>query len=112
MNIFLDDERNPEDVTWIMLPNVTWTVVRTPDEFLQTVTENPLKIDIITFDNDIQHQLEGYDLIKMICDKDMDNDYKLLLDSMQVFAHTMNMVNREPILNYWNNYLEHKLSMR
>ena len=34
--IFLDDERNPEDVTWIKYPeNVEWFIVRTVLNFLQ-----------------------------------------------------------------------------
>lgn len=30
--IFLDDERRVEDVTWVKLPDVEWTIVRMFDE--------------------------------------------------------------------------------
>lgn len=107
MNIFLDDERMPSDVFWIQLPNVTWEIVRTPEDFLNLIKNNPKSVKCISFDNDIQHELEGYHLLKMICEMDMDTGYKLLLEDMQVLAHTKNNVNQQPILNYWKNYQQH-----
>ena len=112
MNIFLDDERNPSDVFWIQLPDVVWTITRTPDSFIDLIKNNSMKIKTISIDNDIQHVLEGYHLLKIICDMDIDNDYNLLRNDMIVYAHTMNNVNRQPILDYWSNYLNHKIAQK
>lgn len=111
MNIFLDDERIPSDVFWLTLPSIEWVIIRTPEEFIKCITDNPLMITNISFDNDIQHELEGYHLIKIICDMDMDSNYNLLNKDMKVYAHTMNSVNRQPIINYWINYQQHRQSL-
>lgn len=111
MNIFLDDERVPQDVFWLVLPDVEWFIIRTPEEFIKCINDNPLEIKCISFDNDIQHELEGYHLMKIICEMDMDSGYKLLPRDMKVYAHTMNSVNRQPIINYWDNYQEHRRSL-
>lgn len=34
MNLFLDDERNVGDVTWVTLPSVHWTIVRNYKQFV------------------------------------------------------------------------------
>lgn len=50
--LFLDDERNPEDVSWIPYPsNIEWTVVRTYSEFCDTLEDG---YDVYSFDHDIQ----------------------------------------------------------
>jgi hypothetical protein len=56
MNIFLDDERVPSDVTWLELPKVEWTIVRNFKEFttlLDSAVENGQEIEFITFDHDL-----------------------------------------------------------
>ena len=51
--LFLDDERNPEDVTWVNYPeNSVFTVVRTFEEFCVAVSLNDY--DKYSFDHDIQ----------------------------------------------------------
>lgn len=53
MYIFLDDVRQPEDVTWVKLPKVEWTIVRNYDEFvklLESLKQPPL---MISFDHDL-----------------------------------------------------------
>lgn len=50
--LFLDDERNPSDVTWISYPtDISWTVVRTYKEFCNTLEDG---YDVYSFDHDIQ----------------------------------------------------------
>jgi len=47
--LFLDDERNPQDVHGVHYPdNVKWTIVRTPKEFMAIIKEK--KFDIYSFD--------------------------------------------------------------
>ena len=36
-HLFLDDTRNPEDVTWIELPPHQWTIVRNYNEFVRII---------------------------------------------------------------------------
>lgn len=51
--LFLDDERNPEDVTWINYStNIEWTIVRTLSTFIDEMESNVY--DYYSFDHDIQ----------------------------------------------------------
>jgi len=51
INLFLDDVRNPKDVTWVELPLVEWTIVRNYDDFVNAVKTN--SIIICSFDHDM-----------------------------------------------------------
>jgi hypothetical protein len=51
-HLFLDDDRNPKDVTWIDLPLVEWIVVRNYEEFVKTINLNGVP-STISFDHDI-----------------------------------------------------------
>ena len=51
--LFLDDERNPEDVTWIDYPeSIDWKVVRSYSEFFYEFHRSDFQV--ISFDHDIQ----------------------------------------------------------
>jgi hypothetical protein len=60
--IFLDDERHPNQVYWVNLPkDVNWTIVRSYDEFVETVanwykTHGKILPDIISFDHDLSFE--------------------------------------------------------
>ena len=63
--LFLDDERNPEDVTWIDYPeSIDWKVVRSYDEFFYEFHRSAFQA--ISLDHDIQDynhrgvELTGY----------------------------------------------------
>lgn len=49
---FLDDARSVKDVTWVELPFVTWTVVRSYDEFVSTINSRGLP-EHVSFDSDL-----------------------------------------------------------
>lgn len=51
-NLFLDDERNPRDVTWVAIPRVQYEVVRNFDQFVRIVTSFGLP-EFVTFDHDL-----------------------------------------------------------
>jgi hypothetical protein len=51
-NLFLDDERDPQKVTWIELPNVPWVVVRTYESFVSHISRFGMPA-IISFDHDL-----------------------------------------------------------
>ena len=84
--IFLDDERNIEDVTWIKYPKFHSAItVRNFHEFKYVI---PYVKDwnntYFSFDHDLQDFNEdgsentGYDCLKWLCDYIMDNDIKNL----------------------------------
>lgn len=52
-NLFLDDERNPSDVNWVMLPyKVNWEIVRTYNEFKNMILKKGVPA-FVTFDHDL-----------------------------------------------------------
>ncbi len=52
-NLFLDDERNPADVTWVAIYNhAPFEVVRSFDEFVNFITQFGIP-DFVTFDHDL-----------------------------------------------------------
>ena len=58
-NLFLDDIRTPQQVTWIKLPKVDWTIARSYDQFVDTISVKGLP-KIVAFDHDLTSAL--YDL--------------------------------------------------
>lgn len=51
-SLFLDDVRKPEQVTWVKLPKVKWTIARNFKEFTHTIKTKGLP-DRIAFDHDL-----------------------------------------------------------
>lgn len=51
--LFLDDCRSPREVTWVRLPNVTWTIVRNYASFTQEITKRGYLPSHISFDHDL-----------------------------------------------------------
>ena len=50
--LFLDDERFPQDVTWVKLPPHNWTIVRNYADFVRTIENKGLPAEI-AFDHDL-----------------------------------------------------------
>lgn len=106
VSIFLDDERNPEDVTWLELPEVNWIVVRKPEEFMSVVSliiAYGGYIDNISFDHDLGATLTGYDLIKWLCEGIMDSNVGI---PTRVLFHTQNPVGERNMRCYYRNFVE------
>lgn len=109
--LFLDDERNPQDVTWLQYPeNVEWTVVRTFSEFVKAVQSTPF--GVLSFDHDIQDfskgsEMTGYDCLKFYCNF---IDLQDLALPRLVVVHSMNPIGKVNIMSYWKNFLEAKIS--
>ena len=105
--IFLDDERNPEDVTWLdYRANIDWVVVRTMEEFLQTVNScQSVHSIIISFDHDLQdfdlngNESTGYDCLKALVEHCMEHDY----DLPECVFHTQNPIGRINMQSYYEN---------
>lgn len=109
--LFLDDERNPIDVTWVQYPdNIEWVVVRTFSEFVKEVTSRPFAL--ISFDHDIQDfsrgtEMTGYDCLKFYCNF---IDLQGLALPQLVLVHSMNPIGKVNIMSYWKNFLRIKIS--
>lgn len=110
IGIFLDDERNPEDVFWIDYPEITWSVVRTKagfDELVQLM--NVLGQEyVVSFDHDIQEfqggvETTGYDCLKSLVDFCLDTGAKLPV----CFFHTQNPVGKQNMQSYYENAKKH-----
>ena len=106
INIFLDDERYPEDVTWVKLPEVDWHIVRTALDFKDLIVKQGVQnINYISFDHDIAsfteggNETTGYDLIKWLCYEAQGN----LIP--QCFFHTNNQIGKRNMESYYINYL-------
>ena len=52
-NIFLDDCRNPSDVTWVKLPEVSWIIIRSYDAFVDIINKKGILPDFIAYDHDL-----------------------------------------------------------
>ena len=53
--LFLDDERFPQDVTWVKLPQHNWTIVRNYNDFVRTIESKGIPKEI-AFDHDLGHE--------------------------------------------------------
>lgn len=60
--------------------------------------------NFISFDNDLQRELEGIHLAKWIVEKDLDNP-GFIPDDFQFFVHSQNPISKESIYSYLNQYL-------
>lgn len=120
-NLFLDDERNLEDVTWApwqvryMYRNEEWVVARSyGDAMIEILNRGFPKF--ISFDHDLGDETKytGYDLAKQLVendiisgDKESRQAYKFCID-FDFFVHSKNPIGKQNIESYLNNYLQHK----
>ena len=109
--LFLDDERVPQDVTWIDYPeSIDWTVVRSYDEFFYEFHRSAFQV--FSFDHDIQDynhrgvELTGYSALKAMVDYLIDNEESCRMPE-QVFFHTQNPIGKENMESYWKNFCKH-----
>ena len=109
IGIFIDDERNPEDVTWVQYPDdITWFVVTRMNDFIFVITQSDV-VDYVSFDHDLQDfdllgkENTGYDCLKFLVRYYMDNDKPL----PTCFFHTQNPVGKENMMCYYENAIKH-----
>lgn len=108
--IFLDDEREYKDVTWIKYPNFkNIIVVRNSLEFKTLVKSfTSFKNISFSFDHDIQDYYEGEEITGYDCAKwllDYLYDTKTIYSDLQMWCHSMNPIGKENIEMYIKNYL-------
>lgn len=110
IGIFLDDERNPEDVFWIEYPEITWSVVRNKDDFmtLLKLVATTGQNFVVSFDHDIQEfcndvETTGYDCLKNLVYFCLDTGVNLPV----CFFHTQNPVGKQNMQTYYENAKKH-----
>ncbi len=64
-SIFLDDERHPQDVTWVSLPLHNYIIVRNYDEFTRLINANGCP-KFCSFDHDLaaEHYNKYFDAVE------------------------------------------------
>lgn len=83
-HLFLDDERMPQQVTWVVLPymeksepNAYWHIVRSYNEFVDCIQSKGLP-SFISFDHDLgdvgENEKSGFSCAKWLVDYCLDNN--------------------------------------
>lgn len=103
--LFLDDERCPGDVTWIVLADAPWTVVRSYDEAVEWVLNNGYP-DVISFDHDLGLGKDGFQFAKWLVEYDMDTD--TMPYEFEFTVHSKNPIGATNIFKLLTGYIEHK----
>lgn len=103
-NLFLDDERFPKDVFWgdIDYNKDEWVIVRNFKEFSDYLHSNEEIPIMISFDNDLQERIEGYDCLKYFlnfCES------KGLKKVSKCLFHSKNTVAKENMQYYYKNFV-------
>lgn len=117
--LFLDDERMPKDVTWVLIGGVghwgaDWEIVRSCKEARDWVYNNGFP-DVVSFDHDLgpshysgnySDNTTGYDFVKWLVQYDMDTN--LMPDDFSFTVHSMNPTGARNIQLYLDNYIQQK----
>lgn len=116
-NLFLDDERDPREVTWVELPPVNWDIVRDDRQFLQLLHDKGVPYRA-TFDHDLceAHHIQrmggkllpsvyvppnGYDLMTWL----LARCRRLKVGRPIITIHTLNkdaMIKMKAALAWWD----------
>ena len=106
IGVFLDDERNPKDVTWLNYQEgIEWYIVRRMADFLSCIHNMEEENYIISFDHDLQDfnltgtENTGYDCLKSLVDFCIDNNMSIPV----CLFHTQNPVGKENMSCYYEN---------
>jgi hypothetical protein len=119
--LFLDDERMPRDVTWILIGDVgswgaDWHIVRSLHEAKEWVLKNGFP-DVISFDHDLGEAhyegnyddgKTGYDFAKWLVEHDLNTGS--MPPKFKYTIHSMNPVGAENIQSLLESYLRQKKS--
>ena len=108
-NLFIDDERDPINVTWgswqdqAMYRDGEWIVARNWNEVMEIVISLGFP-SMISFDHDLgDGQKNGFEIAKKLCDMVMDGVN--MPEHFDFRVHSKNPVGAENIRGYMNNFL-------
>jgi hypothetical protein len=100
--LFLDDERNPEQV--LFAPSyANWNIVRSYDSAVEYIEDNGIP-NFMSLDHDLGTEKTGYDFIKWLI-YDYDNGTKFP-ENFDFIVHSMNIPGRMNMENLLTQYLE------
>ena len=108
MKLYLDDIRNPHQSGY---QDSEWIVCKNDKTFKDMFTSFDSIITHISFDHDIDSynddgtEVTGYDCVKWLCDYIQDN--KLDISNLRLNFHTSNVVGKENMVYYWNNFKDY-----
>lgn len=106
-SLFIDDDRWPSETTWADWygQRDEWTVARNWNEVEELITTLGVP-EFISFDHDLGHnELDGREITIRMIDNLMDNVWELPA-TFSFSVHSKNVIGKENIESYWNNYLE------
>lgn len=120
--LFLDDERNPSDVTWMLIGGVgswgaDWQIVRSFNQAVEWVKINGFP-DVISFDHDLglmhyagdySDGATGMDFAKWLVDYDIEN--KTMPADFKFTVHSKNPEGAKNIRGLLDNYIRFKSSV-
>lgn len=117
-NLFIDDERNLEDVTWApwqireKYRNEEWVVCRTAGDAIWQIYERGCNPSFISFDHDLgDKEPTGFDLAKKLVDCALDlPDLKEFQfpENFDYYVHSQNPIGKANIEGLLNNYLAYR----
>jgi len=105
-SLFIDDERNPEDVTWMDLSEI-WkhpvTIARSMEQ-VEDIVRNVGFPAFISFDHDLgEKEPTGKDIANWLIGCDLDNDS--MPSDFSYCVHSKNPVGKENIQGLLDSYL-------
>lgn len=117
--LFLDDERKPGDVTWVLIGGVgswgaTWEIVRSCEDAKAWVLANGFP-DVISFDHDLglkhyegdySDEMTGYDFAKWLVEYDLDTH--TMPANFKFTVHSKNPTGSENIRCLLENYIRNR----
>lgn len=111
-NLFIDDERLVQDVTWAPLKiqekyqNEEIAVARTFEEVMFMIEHMGMP-SFISFDHDLGVEKTGYDIAKKLVELDLDDEYPFP-PGFSFFIHSQNPVGKKNIEMYLGGYFASK----
>lgn len=108
MKLYLDDIRHPTQSGY---NNSDWIVCRNDKTFKDMFISFDRIITHISFDHDLANfdsdgnEVSGYDVLKWLCNYILDNN--LDVSNLRLNFHTANVVGKENMVCYWNNFKDY-----
>ena len=105
MKLYLDDIRHPHQSGY---QDNEWIVCRNDKTFKDMFMSFDSIITHISFDHDIDSynddgtEVTGYDCVKWLCDYIQDNNIDI--SKLTILTHTANVVGKENMKAYWDNF--------
>ena len=119
-NLFIDDERNLEDVTWAssqireMYRNEQWVVCRNYTDAIAEVLKRGFP-SFVSFDHDLGDNMKtGHDIAKTLVEADIQSGGNpnrsgyTFSKNFDFYVHSKNPVGKTNIEGLLNSYLKHK----